>query len=57
MMAPLGEESEHWKMAHLAFEYGIPPSVLLNESPRMLWTMERYLVWRVRQSENAKRKR
>ena len=27
----------------LAYHYGIPPSVLLGESERMLFTMERYL--------------
>lgn len=56
-MEPLGEQSEHWHLAHLAFEYGIAPAQLLRESPRMLFTMEKYLVWRNRQIENAKRKR
>jgi len=56
-MEPLGEQSEHWQLAHLAFEYGISPSQLLAESPRMLFTMEKYLIWRSRQIENAKRKR
>ncbi len=56
-MIPLGEESEHWKLAHLAYEFGIAPSVMLQETPRMLWTMERYLYWRQTQQANSKRKR
>jgi len=33
-------------MAYLSVETGIPPSVLLAEDPRMLFTMFAYLRWR-----------
>lgn len=36
----------HWILAQMAVETGIAPSVLANESPRMLWTMYRVLVAR-----------
>jgi hypothetical protein len=43
---PLGDESAHWTIAQLAVELGIAPSVLMNESPRMLFTMQRVLLAR-----------
>jgi hypothetical protein len=42
----LGDSSAHWTIAALACETGIAPSLLLLESERMLWTMQRYLVAR-----------
>jgi hypothetical protein len=33
-------------IAYLACETGIAPSQLLAESPRMIWTMQKYLHWR-----------
>jgi predicted ATP-grasp superfamily ATP-dependent carboligase len=38
-MKPLGEDSHHWLIANLAVATGIAPSVLLQESDRMLNTM------------------
>jgi hypothetical protein len=41
-------------IAYLACETGIAPSVLLTESPRMLWTMKKYLYWRhIKQNPNT----
>jgi len=40
----LGDESAHWFIASLAYEYHIAPAVLMQESPRMLWTLHRYAV-------------
>jgi len=42
----LGDDSSHWYIATLAVETGIAPSVLMQESDRMLWTMGRYMMWR-----------
>jgi hypothetical protein len=39
----LGDSSQHWFLAHLAVETGIAPSVLMQESERMLYTMGMYL--------------
>jgi hypothetical protein len=41
----LGDSSSHWHIVSLAHEYHIAPSVLMQESDRMLWTMGRYMVW------------
>lgn len=35
----LGDKSEHWLIANLAVRTGIAPSVLLQESDRMIYTM------------------
>jgi hypothetical protein len=43
-MIGLGDSSAHWFIAGLAVETGIAPSVLMQESERMLWTMHRWLV-------------
>ena len=40
----LGASSAHWSMAALAVETGISPRELAQLDPRMLWTMERYLI-------------
>lgn len=45
-MKGLGDDSMHWKLAALAVETGISPRELLELTPRMLWTLERYLVWK-----------
>jgi hypothetical protein len=46
---PLGENSEHWYIAYLSVETGIAPSLLLQETDRMLYTMGMYLRWRASQ--------
>lgn len=33
-------------IATLAVETGIAPSALMQESPRMIWTMAKYLRWK-----------
>jgi len=38
-MKALGDESMHWLIANLAVATGIAPSLLLQESDRMLNTM------------------
>ena len=45
----LGDSSTHWMIAQLAFEYKISPKELLELEPRMLWTLQRYLVARINQ--------
>lgn len=40
-------------MAHLAYEFGLAPSAVLSESPRMQVTMLRYLRWRNYQMRKA----
>jgi hypothetical protein len=41
-------------IAYLAVETGIAPSVLMTESPRMIYTMFAYLRWRhVKQNPNT----
>jgi hypothetical protein len=42
----LGDSSQHWYIAYLACETGISPSLLLQESDRMLFTMGMYLRWK-----------
>ena len=54
-MNALGEQSVHFRLAHLAYEFKIPPHQLMLEEERMLWTMERYLYWRNTKA-NQKRK-
>jgi hypothetical protein len=39
----LGDKSSHLFIAALACETGIAPSVLMQESERMLFTMQMYL--------------
>jgi hypothetical protein len=39
----------------LAYEFHIPPSALLAESPRMLVTLQRYLRWRNVQERQAQK--
>ena len=52
----LGDSSLHWEIAALSVETGIAPSVLLEQDPRMLWTMGRYIVARA-QAQSGKRGR
>ena len=47
----------HFRLAHLSYEYKIPPAQLMQEELRMLWTMERYLYWRNTKANQAQRKR
>jgi hypothetical protein len=42
----LGDTSQHWYIAYLSIETGIAPSVLMEESERMLFTMGMYLRWK-----------
>jgi hypothetical protein len=44
MIKGLGDRSAHWFIAILACETGISPRELMRLEPRMLWTMQRYLV-------------
>ncbi len=44
----------HWQIAMIAVETGIAPSVLMQQEPRMLWTMVRYMVSRA-QAQQRKR--
>lgn len=34
----------HWVLAQLSYEFKLSPRELLELEPRMLWTMQRYLV-------------
>jgi len=45
----------HWHIASLAVESGISPNELLKLEPRMLFTIERYLVWRSHQQKQRRR--
>mgnify|MGYP000861496841 CR=1 FL=1 len=45
----LGEDSAHWLIAHLAHEYHIAPSQLLQESDEMLSVMHAYQKWFVKE--------
>ena len=40
-------------MAHLSYEWKIPPSAVLAEDPRMQVTMLRYLRWRASESRKG----
>jgi hypothetical protein len=42
-------------MAQLAYEYHISPRELAKLEPRMLWTMQRYLVAVSRQMEGKRK--
>jgi hypothetical protein len=42
-------------MAQLAYEYHISPRELAKLEPRMLWTMQRYLVAVSRQSQGGRK--
>ena len=44
-------------IAGIACETGIGPTELMNLEPRMLWTLNRYLVHRNQQQQKAQRKR
>lgn len=52
----LGDASLHWEIAGLAVETGISPRELMQLEPRMLWTIERYLIARA-QAQSGKRGR
>lgn len=52
----LGDSSLHWEIAALACETGISPRELLLCEPRMLFTIERYLIARA-QAQSGKRGR
>jgi hypothetical protein len=45
----------HWLVAQLAVETGISPVDLLQLQPRMLWTIERYMVHRNQRQKQGKR--
>jgi hypothetical protein len=51
----LGESSVHWMVAQLAVESGIPPKDLLELEPRMLWTIQRYLIAKGQKANQRKR--
>ena len=38
---------------HLAYEFGLSPSVVMAESDRVITTMQRYLRWRGVQERKA----
>jgi hypothetical protein len=42
-------------IAYLAVETGIAPSLLLQETDRMLYTMSMYLRWRATEANKQKR--
>lgn len=44
-------------IAYLAVETGIAPSLLLQETDRMLYTMSMYLRWRATESNKKTRTR
>lgn len=50
----LGDSSMHWQIAALAVETGLSPVELMKLEPRMLWTIERYLIARA-QAQTGKR--
>jgi hypothetical protein len=37
-------------IVHLAYEFGLAPSVVAAESDRMVFTMQKYLTWRARET-------
>ncbi len=45
----------HWTVAALAVETGISPRELMNLEPRMLWTIQRYLISRGQEQRKARR--
>jgi hypothetical protein len=47
----------HWKIALIAVETGLSPRELLELTPRMLWTIERYLVNKYSQQNKKRRRR
>lgn len=40
----IGDDSMHWTIATIACETGLSPTELMNLEPRMLFTIQRYLV-------------
>lgn len=40
--------SAHWSIAAIAVETGISPLDLMQLEPRMLWTIERYMIAKYR---------
>lgn len=53
----LGDQSMHWFIASLACETGISPRELMELEPRMLWTLNRYLVARAQKQQQASKRR
>jgi hypothetical protein len=47
----------HWKIALLAVETGLSPRELLELSPRMLFTIEKYLTFKYSAQHKARRRR
>jgi hypothetical protein len=43
----------HWLIVHLAYEFGLAPSVVAAESDRMIFTMSKYLTWRANESRRS----
>ena len=40
----IGDDSIHWLIATIAVETGLSPTELMNLEPRMLFTIQRYMV-------------
>ena len=51
----LGDSSMHWMIAQLSVESGISPVDLLELEPRMLFTLQRYMVSRNQKQRQRKR--
>jgi hypothetical protein len=51
-MKGIGDDSVHWLIATIAVETGLSPTELMNLEPRMLFTIERYMVGRARRKQS-----
>lgn len=47
----------HWYIAAIACETGISPRELMELEPRMLWTINRYLIGRAQKQQQQTRRR
>jgi len=54
MMKGIGDDSMHWLIATIAVETGLSPTELSNLEPRMLFTIQRYMMSKARRGQSRR---
>lgn len=53
-MKGIGDDSMHWLIATIAVETGLSPTELANMEPRMLFTIQRYMMSKARRGHGRR---
>jgi hypothetical protein len=53
-MKGIGDDSMHWLIATIAVETGLSPTELSNLEPRMLFTIQRYMMSKARRGQSRR---